>query len=107
MDNALNTRYSDGVLLNMEDPDDGERKWVVGTVVGNILVNSAKELEQVMFSERMMNAYLLVMAASITLAQEIATRPNPTISVAEVFHTRIIPSAIGHNRTWSYFGYLK
>jgi hypothetical protein len=94
MDNAINTRYSDGVLLNIEDPDNGERTWVVGTVVGNILVNSAEELEQVMFSERMMQAYALVLAASSTLANDIATRPNPTTSLVKMYARGIFQSQL-------------
>ena len=94
MENAMSARYSDGVLLNIEDPDDSERKWVVGTVVGNLLVNSAKELEEAMFSDRMIEAYALVWLASFNLAHEIATRPNPTIGLAKMYARAIFQAQL-------------
>jgi hypothetical protein len=94
IDNGANSRYSDGVLLNIEDPDDGERKWVVGTVVGNLNVETVAELEQALYSERMMQAYALVLMASFTLAHEVITRPNPPIGVAKLYGRMLFQSYV-------------
>jgi hypothetical protein len=34
--NSINQRYGDGALLELVDPDDMNRKWFVGVLVGNI-----------------------------------------------------------------------
>ena len=36
LQNGISGRYSGGALMNIPDPDHGERKWVVGTLVGNL-----------------------------------------------------------------------
>lgn len=92
IENGANTRYSNGVLLNIEDPDDGERKWVVGTVVGNTIVDTAENLEKIVLSDRWMQAYALVLVSSITLAQEIAIRPNPALGVAKLYAKQFLQS---------------
>ncbi|HXI12042.1 MAG TPA: hypothetical protein VNM92_05285 [Thermoanaerobaculia bacterium] len=74
LENGIAGRYSEGALLNIEDPDDGERKWVVGTVVGNLSVTSVEELEQVLLSDRMMQAYSVVLVSSFIGLEELATR---------------------------------
>jgi hypothetical protein len=38
--NGIHERFSDGALVSLLDPDDGETKWFVVTVVGNIEVGS-------------------------------------------------------------------
>jgi hypothetical protein len=70
LENGINARYSNGAVLVMEDPDYGENKNFVGTVVGNVLVNSVKELEEALLSDRMMNAYELVLGSSFTIMHE-------------------------------------
>jgi hypothetical protein len=77
IDNTLNNQYSKGALLKIEDPDDGNRKWVVGTIVGNVIMNTGEELESLLRSERMAHAYELVWKLSDAIVTELSSRsPN-------------------------------
>jgi hypothetical protein len=68
--------YSDAAIVNMADPDDGESKWFTATVVGNMSVQSAEDLEQ----RRFIEAYELILGKSFTVAGELATNEISTAS---------------------------
>lgn len=76
--NAHTERYSDGVLVNLPDPDDGERKWFIGTVVGNVHLESEDQLQTFLLSDRMMDSYLRVWMPTFELLDELQTRNIPT-----------------------------
>ena len=85
LDNAVNARYSGGALINIEDPDDGERKWVIGTVVGNVAFRSEEEFMSLLDSERMMEAFVTVLGSSFVAVEEMTTRSIPWTSSARLF----------------------
>lgn len=78
LENGVSGRYSQGVLMNIEDPDDGEQKWVIGTVVGNLSINNTEELEYLLSSDRMVEAYTLVISSSVQTVVELTTRKIST-----------------------------
>jgi hypothetical protein len=74
LENGLHERYAQGALLNIEDPDDAERKWIVGTVVGNLDLDSDANLQDLLSSERFMQAYETVIGNSMVGGHEFLTR---------------------------------
>jgi hypothetical protein len=83
--NGMDERYSDGALIRFRDPNDGEPKWSVATVVGNIVVGSQTDnpdeadeygfvgSQRFLTHSRMMSAYELVGTKSFFAAHEYAT----------------------------------
>src|SRR6478609_3514915 len=95
LDNTVNDRYSKGVLLNMEDPDDAERKWVIGTVIGNIALNTDEDLDSAIRSDRMKQAYILVLTLCENVVSEIAKRKISTLSYMQAGAMGAFRGAIG------------
>lgn len=65
--NTLGKRYSQGALVQMEDFDDGEPKWFVVSVAGNLNLRSADDL----FQERIVQVLSIVLDKSTTALLEI------------------------------------
>jgi hypothetical protein len=80
VENSLSNQISKGVLLNIEDPDTGDRKWVVATVVGNVRLESDEEMNAVMRSERMLKAIELVVDTGWKMLAEVQTNKISTMS---------------------------
>lgn len=78
LSNASAERYSDGVLVNLPDPDDGERKWFIGTVVGNIHLETEEALQAFLMSDRMAESYVRIWVPTFDLLHELQTRQIPT-----------------------------
>jgi hypothetical protein len=66
--------YSAGVITTIEDPDDGDQKWVVGTLVGNIDLGSGKKIERVLHSDRVLEAGRLVTTLAAQITNELETK---------------------------------
>jgi hypothetical protein len=83
--NGVDERYSEGALIRFNDPYDGEPKWSVVTIVGNIVVGGETDdpdeadayglvgSQRFLTHSRMTSAYELVGAKSFIAAQEYAT----------------------------------
>lgn len=65
--NGATDRYRDGALIRLEDVDDGETKWFVASVAGNISFDSAEEV----FGERTQAVIRAVLETSGRLATEL------------------------------------
>ena len=74
LDNTVNQRFSQGVLLRIEDPDNGDQKWVVGTIVGNVNRSALTKKDILFHSERVIGAHVLVIQSCAKLIQEVSTR---------------------------------
>jgi hypothetical protein len=65
--NGMKELYRDGALILLEDFDDGERKWYVASVAGNISFENAEEL----LGERTRAVMQVVLQKSIQLMTEL------------------------------------
>lgn len=65
--NSVGGRFSQGALVQMEDFDDGELKWFVISIAGNINISSADDL----FEGRTADASKTVLDKSVTMLLEI------------------------------------
>ena len=68
--NGVKDRYSEAALIRLEDEDDGESKWFVATVVGNISFDDAENV----FTPRTQESIRLIIEKTLSLFQELATR---------------------------------
>lgn len=94
--NGFEARYSEGAFLSLTDPGDGEPKWCVVTVVGNIDPNAEPDDSDAadayglvgdrrfLADSRMTAAYELVGTKSFLAAQEYATRKISTVNKARL-----------------------
>jgi hypothetical protein len=73
LDNSVNKRYSQGALFRIEDPDNGDHIWVVGTIVGNV-PPSLTESDVLFHSDRVSDAHKLVIQSCAKVIQETSTR---------------------------------
>lgn len=73
LDNTINKRFSQGGLFRVEDPDNGDHIWVVGTIVGNI-PSSLTESDVLFHSDRVSDAHALVIQSCAKVIQETSTR---------------------------------
>jgi hypothetical protein len=95
--NGNDERYSDGALVRFGDPDDGEPKWFVVTVVGNIdpLVepddpSAANDYgfvghQRFLAHPRMAAAFELVGMKSFLAAQEYFTNEISSVNKAKIY----------------------
>lgn len=70
MSNTVNDKYSAGVLTSFEDFDDGEPKWFVTSICGNLNLENIKEL----FGDRAQVTAQIVCERSMDLLVELSER---------------------------------
>lgn len=73
LDNTVNKKFSKGALFRIEDPDNGDHIWVVGTIVGNIPASLTKN-DVLLHSDKVMEAHALVIQSCAKVIQETSTR---------------------------------
>lgn len=66
--NGFKDRYREGALIVLEDLDDGENKWFVASVAGNISLEDPEKL----FAEKTQKVIQVVLSRSAELAQELS-----------------------------------
>ncbi|MBV8740126.1 MAG: hypothetical protein JO007_23295 [Alphaproteobacteria bacterium] len=66
LSNGINDRYRDSALIRLEDPDDGETKWFVASVCGNLDPNSAEGI----LNERSASIVQTVLGRSLQLLNQ-------------------------------------
>lgn len=81
-DNALSERYSSGALLRFRDPDDGEIKCFIATVVGNI---SASTVGDLVSHPRILKAMELVKVTSRQMFKDVANHPVSSVDRLRFF----------------------
>lgn len=81
IDNYINQRMSEGAILRMEDPDNGDHKYMVGTIVGNVDLSSVKESDLLFRSQRISDAHAVVIKSCTKVVQEQATRKVNTFKI--------------------------
>jgi hypothetical protein len=69
-------RFGEGAVVRARDPDDYEEKWFVGTVVGNIAVETLEDLQHPRFAA----AYETVLGRSLAALYELV---NNEVSARE------------------------
>lgn len=80
--NGVKQLYRQGALIVLEDLDDGENKWFVASIAGNISFSSFKDL----FNERMQEVTQLVLARTIQLSRELnENQPNMLNAISNGF----------------------
>jgi hypothetical protein len=70
-----NPRFSEGVLVRMNDPDDGESKWILGTYLGNFELKDPQDL----FSDRSLSMANKVVQLSGAVGSEMSATPLETL----------------------------
>lgn len=65
--NGMEDRYSQGALIRLEDADDGETKWFVASVLGNIDMSNLEEV----FGDQGMRVAGKVMETTLEMMQEL------------------------------------
>jgi hypothetical protein len=73
--NGINDKYSNGALIKLEDPDDGDSKWFVASVAGNIGFDSIDDL----LCANTHSKISLVIEQSITLFTELDKKRPDTL----------------------------
>jgi hypothetical protein len=68
--NGIKDRYRDGALIRLEDPDDGETKWFVASIAGNLRLDSPDDL----MSEPVMKVVQVVLERTMQLHKELMER---------------------------------
>lgn len=68
LQNGVSDRYSEGALIQLEDPDCGETKWFVATVIGNI----DPDKEEALIKEKINAATELVIGKAADLLVEVS-----------------------------------
>jgi len=77
LDNTVNGSFSKGALLRIEDPDNGDQKWVIGTFVGNINFSELSEEYKLLQDKRLFDTHVLVIQTCANIIHELQTRqPN-------------------------------
>jgi hypothetical protein len=72
--NAAGGRYGAGGLVNLEDPDDGERKWFVVTFVGNTIPKDS--YDEVLDDSRVEQGVQLVYVKSAELLEQMGSETH-------------------------------
>lgn len=77
LDNTVNRSLSKGALLRIDDPDNGDQKWVIGTFLGNVdLSNLSKEYKQ-SIDKQFIDAHVFLIQTCAKIVNELETRqPN-------------------------------
>ena len=87
---GIRDKYREGALIRLEDPDDGDTKWYVGTVVGNLSLDDSDGI----FTPRMQQGISLVINRSGELLQEMQERqPNWTTGLWKGIKKGMLASA--------------
>jgi hypothetical protein len=68
--NGIKDKYSNGALIKLEDADDGDTKWFMASIAGNISFESAESI----FCDRTNEAMGVVWNRTITLLTELQER---------------------------------
>jgi hypothetical protein len=89
--NGVKDLYREGALILLEDFDDGEQKWFVASIAGNIAFESAEEL----FSERTKEVIQVVLARSMQLFTELQEKEPSLLRGIGKGIARGIGAAIG------------
>jgi hypothetical protein len=74
LDNSVNYTFSKGALLRIEDLDNGDQKWVIGTYVGNIDFSESSEEYKLVLDQRLLDAHILVVQSCARIHDELCNR---------------------------------
>jgi hypothetical protein len=74
IDNTIAGRISNGALLRLQDPDNYDYRWMIGSIVGNIDFNNSSEANKLLFDKRVTEAYQLAFRICATINHEFLTR---------------------------------